>query len=92
MFMVHTHTIVNGLSAMGDHWSQPHAPIDRAFVPACDEPVGEHLMTMLGEDRLGMELHSLDRQLAMPQRHDHTGRSAAGDLNLVREGLLLDSQ
>ena len=34
------------------------------------EPGGEHPVPALGEHRLGVELHALDRQLAVPQRHD----------------------
>ena len=41
-------------------------------------------MAALGEHRLGVELHALDGELAVPQRHDHpTGRTCR-HLELVR--------
>ena len=49
-------------------------------------------MPALGEHRLRVELHALDRQLPVPQRHDHAGRRAAGDLELRRHGRRVDGE
>ena len=54
-------------------------------VPQPGEPVGEHQVTALGQHRLGVELHALDRQGAVAHRHHDAGVGPAGDLDLVRQ-------
>src|SRR5207342_703233 len=54
-------------------------------------------MPMLGQDRLGMELHALDRMLAMAQAHDLVERAIfivgpRGDLEAVGQGVARDHQ
>jgi hypothetical protein len=46
----------------------------------------------LGEHGLRVELHAVDRQLAVPQRHDDPRGRGAGDLQLVRHGVGIDRQ
>ena len=58
-------------------------PVDGRAAP--DQPVGQHPVSALGQHRLGMELHPVDRQAAMPDRHHHPGRGPAGHLDLIRQ-------
>ena len=47
------------------------SPADLATAPsvaALHQPVGQHPVAALGQHRLGVELHALDRQFAVPQR------------------------
>ena len=53
--------------------------------PQVDQPVGEQPVAALGEHRLGVELHALERQVAVPQRHHDAARGPAGDLQLGRD-------
>jgi MFS family permease len=61
-------------------------------VTAHSEPVGQHLITPLGEHGLGVELHRLDRQLAVPDCHDDPARGGRGHFQLRRHGVRLDGQ
>src|SRR4051812_47890076 len=55
------------------------------------EEVAQHVLAALGEHRLGVELHALDGQLAMPQAHEHA--TAPGrDGQLGREVVLGDDE
>ena len=62
---------------------QTVAATHRVGVAAGHQPVGEQSVTTLGEHRLGVELHALERQVAVAQRHDHAARRTCGDLELV---------
>ena len=48
------------------------------------EEVGEQLLALVGEHRLGVELHALGGQLAMAQAHQHAA-AARGLLQAVRQ-------
>src|SRR3712207_8423848 len=48
------------------------------------------LFRSLGEHRLGVELHPLDRQGAVAHRHHHARVGPAGHLDLVGQGLRQD--
>src|SRR5215210_5982231 len=48
------------------------------------EEVGEQLLPVWREHGLRVELHALDRQVAVAQAHDHVAR-ASGHLQLIRE-------
>src|SRR2546430_2030212 len=43
------------------------------------QEVAQERVTRLGEDRFGVELHALDRQLTMPQPHDEPVLALGGD-------------
>ena len=45
-----------------------------------------------GEDRLGVELHALDRQLAVAQAHDRAVGGLGGDLEHVGQAVAVDDQ
>ncbi len=49
-------------------------------------------MTVLGQHRLGMELHTLDREFTVTQPHDDPVVGTGGDLQLGRHGLRLGGQ
>ena len=61
-------------------------------VAAERQPVRQHPVAALGEDRLGVELHAVDRQLGVPHAHDHAAFGAGGDLQLGGHGLRQDRQ
>ena len=46
----------------------------------------------LGEDRLGVELHALDRELAVAQAHHQAVLGLGGDLEHVGHGVALDDE
>src|SRR3954447_18708632 len=48
------------------------------------QEVRQELVPAVGEDRLGMELDSLDRELAMAQSHHESVLGLSGDLEYVR--------
>src|SRR6188768_3149259 len=56
------------------------------------EEVAEYLAAVLGEDRLGMELHALDRQLAVPDRHDLAILGRSGHVEHRRQARALDGE
>ena len=45
--------------------------------PHVDQPVGEHPVPALGEHALGVELHAVQRQVAVPDGHDDPGLGVA---------------
>src|SRR5215203_5880536 len=47
---------------------------------------------MLGQDRLGMELHTFDRKRTVTHCHDQTVRRFGRDLKIGRERFALDDQ
>ena len=49
-------------------------------------------MPALGQDRLRVELHAVDRQLGVPHRHDHPAAGARGDLQDLGQRLRQDRQ
>ena len=51
-----------GGSGCRDDGGQPRRSFDCVGVAAAGEPVGQHQVAALGEHRLGVELHALDRQ------------------------------
>ena len=65
-----------------DDRGQPFGARRRVGVAAGHQPVGEHPVAALGQHRLGVELHALQREVAVAQRHDDAALGAAGDLQL----------
>src|SRR2546423_3091254 len=55
------------------------------------EEVPQELLAMVGEHRLGVELHTLGRQLPVPQAHDGLA-GARRDLELVGQGRVDDQR
>src|SRR5580693_275086 len=55
------------------------------------EEVGEQLLALFGEHRLGVELHALGRQLSVAQRHQHTA-AVRGRLQAVGQALVDDQR
>ena len=51
-----------------------------------------HGVAVLGEDALGVELHTPDRQFLVPQAHDFTLLRLGGDLQTVRQRLAFDNE
>ena len=51
------------------------------------EPVAQEVVAVLREDRLGVELHALDGELAVGEAHDLALGGLGGDLEVGREGL-----
>ena len=56
-----------------------------------EEP-SEEVVSAHGEDRLGMELHTLHRVLAVSQSHHDTVVGLGGDVEAVRDGAPVDDQ
>src|SRR5438034_7467586 len=54
--------------------------------------IGEHLVTLLRQDRLGMELDTLDRELAMAHAHDLAVIALRGDIEAGGKARALDHQ
>ena len=59
---------------------------------AVGQPVGQHAVSALGQDRLGMKLDAVDGQRSVPHRHDHTAVSVGDGLELGRQRLREDRQ
>ncbi len=77
-----------GQAAGLDLGGQCRGAVQRLGEAAQRQPVGEHQVAALGQHRLGVELHALDRQLAVPHRHHHARLGAPGHLDLRRQGRL----
>ena len=56
------------------------------------EPVGQHPVAALGQDRLGVELDAVDRELDVLHAHDDAALGARGDLQLIGQGVGQDRQ
>ena len=61
------------------------------------QKIPQHIMPMLGQDRLGMELHAFDIQRLVPHAHDFIDVAGfvlgpGGDFQAVGQGRLLDHQ
>src|SRR5215471_4039442 len=56
------------------------------------QEIGEHLMTLLGQDRLGMELHALHGELAMAHAHDLAVLAFGGHLQTLGKPGAVDDQ
>ena len=52
----------------------------------------QQVVAVLGQDRLGVELHALDVELAVAQAHDHAVVGAGGDLEHVGDRVGVDDE
>ena len=76
----------------GSH-ARPRAPSDVARPARADrEEVAQEVVPAVGEDRLGVELHALDRELAVAQAHHQPVLGLGGDLEHVGNRIALDDE
>src|SRR5262245_46924754 len=72
-------------------WRAPSRTGYRSCSTAAEEVLQQPL-ALDGQDRLGVELHAEDRQLAVAQRHDLLLPGLGGHLEHRRKGRRLDDQ
>src|SRR5207302_1147929 len=61
-------------------------------VTAHPQPVRQQQVTAFGEHRLGVELHALDREVAMTQTHDDTAGAPRGHVEYGRQRGAVDGE
>src|SRR5687768_13646618 len=60
--------------------------------PVLAQKVGEQLVAVLGQDRLGVKLNALDRQRLMAHTHDLAVLGPGGHLQAIGHALALDDE
>ena len=84
-----TSLVRDGLAEITGAHAQLPAPVTESASRACGEEVAQQVVARVGEDRLGVELHAFDRELAVAQPHHQAVVGLGRDLEHVGHRIAL---
>ncbi len=82
----------SGSDGGGDERAEALGACHGVGVAAHREEVGEHAVAALGQHALGVELHPVQRQVAVPHGHDEPGVGVTGGHQLVGQRRRVDGE